>query len=324
MSLGRRVAVIDVGSNSIRLVVADVAPDGRIAVVEERRETPRLGAGLHDTGRLSDGATGRALEALHGMATLAGQRHAERVVAVATSAVRDAVNGADFLQLVRETTGLALRVLDGTEEANLALRSARAHFDLDAGRTVVMDVGGGSLELALSAPGTRPQLHSHPLGAIRLTERFLARGQSRRAVRRLRDAVRAALRESVDADAWRAPVLIGSGGTFTALAAIHLRHDDERQARAAHGAAIPREAVEALLEELRALSPAARRRVRGLNPQRADIIVAGLAAAAEVAAHLDAPELLVSAYGIREGLLLESADVPDPGELSSPSATPQR
>src|SRR4051812_3582030 len=158
----RRVAAIDIGSNSIRQIVADVSPTGSIRVVDEMKAAPRLGAGIRETGLLNETSMRHALDALTRMATLARQLGASRVEAVATSAVRDASNGLTFLELVRSETGLKVKVLKGEEEARLSYRSALAHFELGVGRAVVMDIGGGSLELALSADGLLDRLISLP------------------------------------------------------------------------------------------------------------------------------------------------------------------
>ncbi|MFP5355264.1 MAG: hypothetical protein ACLGIK_08945, partial [Gemmatimonadota bacterium] len=131
---GVRLAAIDIGSNSIRQIIADVSPEGRIRVLDEMKAAPRLGTGLDRTGRLHEDAMGHALEALQRMATLAHQYGVAKVEAVATSAVRDAANGRLFLDLVRRETGLRVRLLHGEEEARLAFRSALAHFDLARGR----------------------------------------------------------------------------------------------------------------------------------------------------------------------------------------------
>ena len=315
---GVRLAAIDIGSNSIRQIVADVSPVGDIRVVDEMKAAPRLGAGVDDTGALSDTSMAAALEALTHMASLARQLGAERVVAVATSAVRDAANGADFLRRVRETTGLDVRLVDGDEEALLSFRSALAHFELGAGRTAVVDIGGGSLELALAADGLVEHIISLPFGAVRLTERCLAGEPPERGVRRLRKLVRERLKDEVPRRDWRGAQVIGSGGTFTSLAGIHLARQGVPTAHTVHGTLVTRVDLERILDRVVAMSPDERREVPGLNPARADIIVAGLAVAAEVLKRLDAPELRVSGYGIREGLLLETARVAptiaDPGE----------
>src|SRR6185437_2010735 len=134
-----RVAAIDIGSNSIRQIVADVSTNGTIRVVDELKAQPRLGTGVSATGQLSADSMQAALETLSRMATLAKQLGAERIEAVATSAVREAANGREFLDRVRVETGLRVRTLAGEDEARLTFRSALAHFDLGVGRTVVMD-----------------------------------------------------------------------------------------------------------------------------------------------------------------------------------------
>ena len=344
-----RIAAIDIGSNSIRQIVADVSPSGGIRVVDEMKAAPRLGAGVNETGALSPASMRAAIDALSRMATLARQLGARQIEAVATSAVRDASNGREFLEAVRAETGLAVRLLDGEAEARLSFLSALAHFELGTGRAVVMDIGGGSLELALSADGLLEHLVSFPFGAIRLTEQFLRDGVKPRGVIALRRAVRAGIRESISTRDWRGAQVIGSGGTFTNLAAIFSARRRGAGGRTVHGTSVPREEVERILALLVGMTPAERQGVPGrhgipsgrsrhgtvvarvevehvvdllqtmttaeraampgLNPARADIIVAALAVAAEVLARFDARQITVSGYGIREGLLLEAASV---------------
>ncbi|MBA3890739.1 MAG: Ppx/GppA family phosphatase [Gemmatimonadaceae bacterium] len=303
-----RIAAVDIGSNSIRQIVADVSPEGAIRIVDEMKSMPRLGTGVMETGVLAADAMDRAVAALGRMSMLARQLGAQRVEVVATSAVRDATNGSAFLARVRRETGLQARVIDGAEEARLSFRSALAHFDLGTGRTVVMDIGGGSLELAAAAGGAIDHLASLPLGALRLTETVLRDGIDARSVRALRKHVRALLKPELSRD-WHGSRLIGSGGTFTNLAAVFLAREGVTTARNVHGTDVPRRDLEHVLEWLAAMTSDERRDVPGLNPERADIIVAGLAVAAEVMARLECRALEVSRYGIREGILLEAARV---------------
>jgi len=312
-----RLAAIDVGSNSIRMLVADVQADGTISVVDEMKAHPRLGRGLAKHGALSTESMDLAVDALQRMAMLAKQHGAERVEAIATSAVRDAQNAEFFLARVKQHTGLKLRVVSGEDEARLSFRSALAHFDLGAGRAVIMDIGGGSVELALSADGVVDGLVSLPLGAVRLTERYLD-GSHADGLRKLRRAVRRAVKPILPKRDWRGARVIGSGGTFTNLAGMHLWRQGIFTAKQVHGTVISRVDVEHMLDWLVEMSPEERAATPGLNADRADIIVAGVAAIAEVLARVDAREVEVSRYGIREGLLLETARVrpvvADPGE----------
>ena len=312
----RRIAAIDVGSNSIRQIIADVRADGSIEVVDELKAHPRLGRGLEATGALATESMDLAIDALQRMALLARQFNADRIEAVATSAVREAENGEFFVARVKQLTGLRLRVLQGEDEARLMFRSALAHFDLGAGRTVVLDIGGGSLEIALAAEGVVDRLASLPLGAIRMTERYAAPGGLR--MEKLRRRVRKLLKPVVSKKDWRGARVIGSGGTFTNLAGLHLHRQGIFSAKSVHGTVIPRTEVEHILDWLAAMSDEERRATPGLNADRADIIVAGVAVIAEFLARVDARELVVSRFGIREGLLLQSARVApvvaDPGE----------
>ena len=312
-----RVSAIDIGSNSIRQTIADVSPTGVIRVVDEMKAAPRLGAGLHKRGMLSEVAIQNALVVLGRMATLAKQLGVERTEVVATSAVREAVNGAQFLKLVREETGLKINVLHGDDEARLAFRSALAHFELGMGRAVVMDIGGGSLELAMSADGLVDRLLSLPLGAIRMTEKYLSPGK-KNGLQKLRKHVRSELRKHLAVRHWHTPRIICSGGTFTTLGSIYLARTGMADAKTVHGTVVPRIELEHIVDTLNNMSLVERQGVPGLKAARSDIIVAGLAVAAEVAARIEAKELVVSAYGIREGLVLESAQVQpapaDPGE----------
>ena len=303
----RRIAAIDIGSNSIRQTIADVHADGTIDVVDEMKAQPRLGKGIDVTNALAPEQMNAAIETLTRMATLAKQQGAQRVEAVATSAVRDAQNSELFLARVKQATGLRIRILKGEDEARLCFRSALAHFDLGQGRAVVIDIGGGSLELALSADGVVDRLTSLPLGALRLTEKYNPTSAGRLA--KLRKRVRKSIKPILKSGDWKGARVIGSGGTFTNLAGLHLTRQGIFSAKSVHGTTIPRGEVEHILDWLAAMDDDERRATPGLNPDRADIIVAGIAVIAEVLSRVDAREIEVSRYGIREGLLLEAAKV---------------
>jgi exopolyphosphatase / guanosine-5'-triphosphate,3'-diphosphate pyrophosphatase len=294
-------------------------------VVDEMKAAPRLGAGLQDSGVLGAEPMNRAIDSLSRMAALARQLGATRTEVVATSAVRDAANAREFVSRVRGETGLEVRVLDGAEEARLSFRSAVAHFDLAIGRYIVVDIGGGSMELAMSADGVVERLTSLPLGAIRLTEMFFGERISPKGLKRLRRHVREAIRAEIRVRDWRGARIIDSGGTFTSLAGMQLHRQGIGGTRNVHETAIARGELKSILETLVEMSPEERAKVPGLNPERSDIICAGLAVAAEVMNRVDARQLVVSRYGIREGILLEAARVTptfaDPGEARERSVT---
>lgn len=303
-----RLAAIDVGSNSIRLLVAEYGRDSGLTVIDEVKEQPRLATGVAQTGRLDSGAMDRAIEALTRMKGVCERRGVTRIAAVATAAVREATNGPDFVRRVREATGLNLRVIDAEQEAHLSYRSVAHHFPLEGGRTVVADIGGGSLELISAVDGLIEHSISLPFGAVRLTELHLAgRSDTRAAIRKLRGYLRRQFRRKLPLRDWGALTLIGSGGSFTNLGRMAAARRGLPASDPVHGTAVTVGEVEHLLEWLAGMSPERRAEVPGLSPLRSDIILAGLAVTAELLERIEGREVKISAFGLREGLLLEMA-----------------
>ena len=304
-----RFAAIDVGSNSIRCLIAERGEDGHLQIIDDLKDQPRLARGLSSTGLLGATSMDHALESLGRMVQAAERRGASRVALVATSAVRDAVNGAEFAERVKKEIGIPLEVIDGETEARLAFLSVSEHFAIGRGRAVVADIGGGSLELVLAVGGLVDRVVSLPFGAVRLTEQYLAGAKDEgTGARRLRSAVRQKLRRAIPGREWAAAKLFGSGGTFTNLARIAAaRKTGAVPPGGIHALAVPSAELQRILEWLAAMTVEERRAVPGLNAERADIIVAGLAVAAEVLELFDAPKVTVSAFGLREGLLIHLA-----------------
>jgi exopolyphosphatase/guanosine-5'-triphosphate,3'-diphosphate pyrophosphatase len=316
---GERLGAIDVGSNSIRLLVARWDPDIGLEVIDEVKAMPRLARGIAHTGALDAEAMEAAYAALARMVGVAQRRGVSRLVAVATSAMRDASNGPAFAERIRRELGLALEIIDTDREARLSWRSVAHHFQLEDTRALVADIGGGSLELVAAIDGLVEAAVSLPLGAVRLTETWLpGERDARKEVVALRKAVRAELRKAMPWRDLRQAVLFGSGGTFTNLARIAAARRGH-PTDPIHGTTVSTGEVEGLLEWLTTMSAAERARVPGLNPQRADIILAGIGVTAELLALADARELTVSAYGLREGLLLELV-----GATASPAGLTDR
>lgn len=315
-----RLAALDVGSNSIRLLVADYDPAAGLTVVDEVKDQPRLAQGLAAAGRLDPAAIERALQSLARMREVCRRRGVNRIAAVATAAVREAANGEAFVRRVREELGIPLRVIDPETEAALSYRSVAHHFPVAGTRTLVADIGGGSLELIGAVDGLVELVRSLPLGAVRLTELHLGgREEPRRELADLRLQVRQRLKRAFRAREWTAALVIGSGGTFTSLGRMAVARRGLPIPETVHGTAVAAAELEALLDWIAGKRPEERRAIPGLNPQRADIIVAGLAVAAELLALVDAPSLTVSAFGLREGLLLDMV-----GTDRRPAADPLR
>jgi len=301
-----RLGAIDIGTNSIRLVVAEVEADGSYRVLEEEREMTRLGHGLFERGRLMSDVMERALAALTKMKMIADGFEVAELRAVATSAVREASNGRAFCQEVRRRCGLRVEIISGDEEAQLTLRSAQHHFDL-AGRSVaVVDIGGGSMEVTLAAGAVVDQVYTLPLGAVRLTEAYCDGGDdqlSPKRWRRLRRAIDRVLEDKLGKPPFYPEMMIGSGGTFTNLAEM-AKAEREGTTKNVQGYALSRAEVVHLLHRLRATPLDVRRQTPGLNPRRADIIVAGAAAVSRLAKRLGTQQILVNTGGLRDGLLL--------------------
>jgi exopolyphosphatase / guanosine-5'-triphosphate,3'-diphosphate pyrophosphatase len=293
-----RVGVVDLGTNSTRLLVADVE-DGDVRELERRLVITRLGEGV-DAGReLQPAAIARVEAVLAGFRPTIEATGVERTLAFATSAVRDAANGAAFLDELEREYGLATRLLTGHEEALLTFRGVSAGRELRE-PTLVVDVGGGSTELIAGGPRGVVFHTSLDLGCVRLTERFPAdrHGAAGHA--------RKTLGESVP-DEVRPSIAIGVAGTVTQLATLDLGLEEEVP-EIVHGHRLARATIAAQVERLAALPVEEIRALRGMNPYRASVIVAGAVVVRETLAHFDLDELEVSEKDILHGAALAAAE----------------
>jgi exopolyphosphatase/guanosine-5'-triphosphate,3'-diphosphate pyrophosphatase len=303
-----RLAAIDVGSNSVHMVVADVGAGGHLTVVDRVKEMVRLGRRSFTTGRLSPRAMDLAAHALGTFARLARVRGVERLRAVATSAVREARNGAAFVQRLRRETGLPVHVISGTEEARLIFNAARHALGLEGGPHLLVDVGGGSVELVLVQDARPLWMRSLPLGVARLTERFLdddppTRGQVRRLEAHVDRAVGPLL-----ARARHAGVLcaVGTSGTVNTLVAMARARRGEESARL-HGVRATATEIERLRRRLLALPAARRAELPGMDAKRVDLMPAAAVLVQTVLRRAGAGELVACTWALREGLLLDLA-----------------
>src|SRR5262245_5651397 len=303
-----RLAAIDVGSNSVHMVVADVGPDGRLEVIDRVKEMVRLGRHTFVTGRLDHGAMDLAVRAVKTFARLARARRVERLRAVATSAVREARNGASFVRRLRRETGLAVRVISGPEEARLIFRAARHALGLAGGPHLLLDVGGGSVELVLVYDGRPLWLHSAPLGVARLSERFLPADPPRAGqVRRLERHLSRTIGSLLD-DARRAGVVdvVGTSGTVNTLVAM-ARAGRGGDAGRLHGTAVTGAEIRRLRRRVLAADVAQRALIPGIDTKRVDLMPAAAVLVDTVLRAAGAPELVACGWALREGVLLDLA-----------------
>jgi exopolyphosphatase / guanosine-5'-triphosphate,3'-diphosphate pyrophosphatase len=302
-----RLAAIDIGSNSIHMVAVEVEAAGHLRVIGRAKEMVRLGAGISREGELSPPAAAQAVAALRRCRRLAEARGAQEVVAVATSAVRDAMNGPEFLERVTEQTGLRPRAISGEEEARLIYRAARHSMPLPGRRALVVDLGGGSVELALGAGDEPDWAASEKLGVLRLAEQFGQEDPLPAADRRrLADHVASVLAPHTDrARREGFGSLVATSGTLLALGALAAARGNGRAGHALHHAVVKTGSLRKVTRQLVRSSLEQRLRLRGLEPRRADIIVMG-AVVLEVLLHqLGAETMLLCEWALREGILLD-------------------
>jgi exopolyphosphatase / guanosine-5'-triphosphate,3'-diphosphate pyrophosphatase len=301
--LEMRVGVVDLGTNSTRLLVADVH-DAQVDEIARETRITRLGEGVDERRRLLPLPIARVRNVLADFRRELEERGAERVLAIGTSAVRDADNGEAFLGEIEWSYGFTTRLLSGDDEAALTRRGVANGRELDQG-TLVLDVGGGSTELI-----TAENRISLDVGSVRLTERFLATDPP---TGNELDACAAAVRRTLPELQPRSA--IGVAGTITSLAALELGRYDPEQV---HGHRLSRASVEAQLERLASLPLAVRRALPGLEPERAPVIVAGAVIVYQVLERYDLDELEVSENDILHGAALEAAALPEAEEGDAP------
>ena len=291
----RPFAVVDIGSNSARMVVFRIGRGGHLDVIEDARAPLRLARELRDDDELGADAIERTLEALRDFVAVARAASARRFLAVATSAVREATDGSVLVDRAREL-GITIDVIDGDTEARLGFLGAVHDLPVVDGAT--MDVGGGTTEITRFHDRRVERSWTLPLGSLRLTDRFLSSDPPNR---RQLDHVH----EEIDTTFERAEVgpldgdLVGIGGTIRNLAKVDRRRTGH-PIPLLHGYELPRDRLAAIVDELGGRSTKQRAKTRGLNPDRADSILAGGLIVSAAMRHLDVDRLIVSSRGLRE------------------------
>jgi len=309
-----RLAAIDIGTNSIRLVIADAPRSGGYRVIDDEKSMARLGRKSDTPGYLDKEAMAAAVDAVTHMCDIAKGFGVRRLRIVATAAVRDAENKEEFIEMIRSRTGNTVRVISAQREAELACRSVAGEFDLSGISAAITDIGGGSTELVGLTGGEIRCIHPLGLGAIRLTERFgSCEPGTKELLAELREFTRKAIEDQIPDFGDPPAVLIGTGGTITSLAAMSLRlqSSDDRPSlipSSARGHEVGLDEIKNLIEKLASLSVSERGSVSGLSSERADIIVAGLVIIEALLEFLGIDSIKVHDRGIRDGIILEMID----------------
>ncbi len=316
-----RIAAIDIGSNSVRVVVAEQSADG-YRVLDEERENTRLASSLSRTGELEHEAMDASVTALRSFVTMARGFGVRAIRAIATSAVRDAKNGPEFCQRVQEETGVAVEVISAREEGRLSFLSVARAFDVASKQVAIADIGGGSTEILLASSGIVDEVYTTRLGAVRVTEACgLGDKCSPRSIAKAHRYINTELKKRARKPAFVPSMLYGAGGTFTALASMLIAREKSPEEFSLRGYRANRATVRHLITHLAQMTLEERKKVAGLNPRRADIIVAGLIVIERILRHLKVNVVQIHTGGVRDGLLLTMTQ--KPGE-STKSTTPEQ
>jgi exopolyphosphatase / guanosine-5'-triphosphate,3'-diphosphate pyrophosphatase len=301
--VAERYAMIDVGTNSVKFLVGERTRDGSWRAVVDRAELTRLGEGLDKTGEIAPEALERTTVAVAGMVDEAKRTGAIAIAMVGTAGLRAALNRDGVIAAIRERTGVTLEVISGEEEGRLAYLAVLAGLRLTEGPSVVFDTGGGSTQFTFGHGGHVDEQFSVQVGAVRYTERFGLDGVVPRDV--LNEALAAIAADFTRIDGRPPPdALVGMGGALTNIAAV-------KHALAAYdpdvvqGTVLDRTEIDRQIELYRSRDAAARREIVGLQPKRADVILAGACIVRTIMEKLNKDSLTVSDRGLRHGLLIE-------------------
>jgi exopolyphosphatase/guanosine-5'-triphosphate,3'-diphosphate pyrophosphatase len=303
---GRAFATIDIGTNTTLLLVGRAAAGGGVEVLAERAEITRLGRGIGTTGVLGTVGIGATLEVLREYARIA-REHGATIAAIGTEGLRRAKNAREFLDPAREILGREVEVIDGEREAALTFRAVAESFPAETGEgsVTVVDIGGGSTEIIIAERGQVRVRTSLPIGSVRLTERHVHSDPARDdEIAAVRAEIAAALAPVTELPSAAHTRLVGVAGTVTSLAAMAQQLASYDPARV-HGFHLTRAALDAELARLRRSTQPEREKFAGLDPRRADVILAGALILQAIAERAGVGAILVSDRGIRWGLLYE-------------------
>lgn len=298
-----RYATIDVGSNSVLIHIAEREPSGTFKVLDDKAEITRLGEELQATGVLKKEAMERTRDAICRFVELAKKYEVDEIVAVGTMALRTAKNSDEFIKMVEENCGIKIEVIKGEEEARLSYLAVKSGLTIPAEKLLIIDVGGGSTEFIFGRGDEIEKKFSLNVGAIRFTEKYLKSDPPKE--EELDAALNAIRQEIQNLDiAFEPEVLVGMGGTITNLSAVKhklVEYDPDT----VHGSILTKEDIKEMMEMFRRTPVEERKKIPGLQPKRADVILAGTAIVYTIMEKLEMNELIVSDRGIRHGLMYD-------------------
>jgi exopolyphosphatase/guanosine-5'-triphosphate,3'-diphosphate pyrophosphatase len=301
-----RLAAIDIGTNSVHMIVVRVRPDFSFEVIDREKEMVRLGAGGLDGRRLTDEAMTAALQALSKFERLAKSHQVDEILAAATSATREAENGGEFLERIERTTGIRPRIITGTDEARLI--HLAAVYGVDTPKpAVVIDIGGGSVEVTLGTRDNIKLARSFKIGVIRLTERFvksdpLSGRDERRLTRYIGEQVDRYVGQIVSAGFDQ---VIGTSGTILSIGTVATAMDRDEVPTEIRNLRVSTKSIRRMRKAVTTLDLAERLKLPGLDPRRADLTVAGVVLVDTLLKKLDASEITLCDLALREGLVLD-------------------
>ncbi len=302
-----RIAAIDIGTNSLHMIVVQVRPDLSFEVIDREKEMVRLGAGGLDGRALTPEAMHAALQALSKFRRLAESHQVDEIIAAATSATREAENGGEFLRAIERDTGIRARVISGTEEARLVHLAAIYGVSMPGELTVVVDIGGGSVEITRGAGPHIDASRSFKLGVIRLTERFvksdpLEPRDERKLVRHVESETGEYLQRLAAAGFDR---VVGTSGTVLSLGAVVAAEQGRPPGASLRNRRVSARQLHRLRKRVVSVDLEKRMRISGLEPRRADLAVAGAVLLDTIVRRLGAAELTLCDLSLREGLILD-------------------
>ena len=302
-----RIAAIDIGTNSIHMVIAHSTGAAGFELADREREVVQIGSGSFASGRLQAGPMRSTIEALRRFVELARRRQVDRILCTATAAVREARNAGVFLDAARATAGITPRVIPPEEEGRLIYLAVKSALRLEPRPALIVDIGGGSAQLVVADGERLIEPYSLPLGALRLKECLLhSDPPSRRDLLRLGRHVRRVAADALEAVAALKPARVyGSSGSIHALAELANQMDTGRPLAHLNAHVLPRSSLERLLRRLQRMSLAERTKLPGLDPRRAEIIVPGAVVLVHILQELDAESITLSDFGVREGLVID-------------------